>query len=222
MMQKKIKSGIQGLDEILGGGIPEKSIVVVEGGPGTGKTIFGLQFIYTGLTLGEPGVFITTDEYPSRILAIMQQFGWKTENGFVVLDSFSSNFGKTTGNFVIQDLGDINEFFDVLVKAIKHVSAKRVVIDSLSSLGVGKPVSQRNILLNLKRIIQSMGCSSLIILNQEDKFAENLADGLLKLSIEEKGDQMRRVISVVKMRGTQIKLGKYTLEVNDKGISIHA
>ncbi len=219
-MQKKIKSGIAGLDEVLGGGIPEKSMIAVQGGPGTGKTILGLQFIFAGLVSGEAGVFATTDEYPSKVLGLMQNFGWKTENGLVVLDSFSSNFGKTSGNFVVQDLGDINEFFDVLVRAIRHVSAKRVVIDNFSSLCLGKPISPRNILLNLKRILQSMGCSSIILLSQEDRFAEILCDGLLKLSIDEKAEQFKRFISVIKMRGTPIKIGKYVFDIDDKGISI--
>ncbi|HDI01410.1 MAG TPA: KaiC domain-containing protein, partial [Candidatus Bathyarchaeota archaeon] len=73
------------MDEILRGGIPERNVVLLSGGPGTGKTIFGEQFLYYGLTQGEPGVLVALEEHPAQIKRGMAQFGWDVkpyeENG---------------------------------------------------------------------------------------------------------------------------------------------
>ncbi|MDI6806700.1 MAG: ATPase domain-containing protein, partial [Candidatus Aenigmarchaeota archaeon] len=55
---KRIKSGINGLDKLIEGGFPEGSVILVSGAPGTGKTLFGLQFIYQGAKANEPGVYV--------------------------------------------------------------------------------------------------------------------------------------------------------------------
>ncbi|RLE59540.1 MAG: KaiC domain-containing protein, partial [Thermoprotei archaeon] len=61
-MIERVKSGIPGLDEILNGGIPRRNIVLLSGGPGTGKSIMGQQFLYNGLLQGEPGVLVALEE----------------------------------------------------------------------------------------------------------------------------------------------------------------
>ena len=58
----RVKTGINGLDELIEGGFPEKSTILVSGTPGTGKTLFCLQYIHKGLELGESGIYITLEE----------------------------------------------------------------------------------------------------------------------------------------------------------------
>jgi len=59
---ERIVTGIAGLDEILGGGIPKRNVVLLSGGPGTGKSIFGQQYLYNGLLRGEPGILVVLEE----------------------------------------------------------------------------------------------------------------------------------------------------------------
>ncbi len=61
-MIERVPTGVQGLDDLIEGGFPKNSIVIISGEPGTGKTTFALQFIYEGVKKGEPGVFITFEE----------------------------------------------------------------------------------------------------------------------------------------------------------------
>ncbi|MGO8805020.1 MAG: ATPase domain-containing protein [Candidatus Bathyarchaeia archaeon] len=70
-------TGIQGLDELISGGFPQKRVVLVIGGPGAGKTIFASQFLYKGITeYNENGVFISLDEGKNHFFAEMEKFGW--------------------------------------------------------------------------------------------------------------------------------------------------
>jgi len=75
-MTKRVVTNIPGLDEILNGGIPERNVVLVSGGPGTGKTIMSQQFLWNGLQLGEPGIYVALEEHPAQIRQNMLQFGW--------------------------------------------------------------------------------------------------------------------------------------------------
>lgn len=82
---ERVKTGIKGLDAMLNGGIPNRHHVLICGGPGTGKTMLGLEFLYHGAKAGEPGLFITLEELPSRIIdnAIATFPGWKDFNKLI-------------------------------------------------------------------------------------------------------------------------------------------
>ena len=76
-MSKSVATGIQGLDKLVSGGFPEGRIILVVGGPGTGKTILASQFLYKGIyDFNENGVFISLDETKSHFYKEMQSFGW--------------------------------------------------------------------------------------------------------------------------------------------------
>ncbi|RLE68744.1 MAG: KaiC domain-containing protein, partial [Thermoprotei archaeon] len=99
MSMERVKSGIPGLDEILYGGIPRRNIVLLSGGPGTGKTIFGQQYVYYGLTQGESGIIVALEEHPVQIRINMRQFGWDVrryeDRGlFAIVDAFTGGIGE--------------------------------------------------------------------------------------------------------------------------------
>jgi len=62
LLMKRVSTGIVGLDEMLGGGFPQERVILVRGGPGSGKTIFSLQFIVEGVKRGERGIYVTLEE----------------------------------------------------------------------------------------------------------------------------------------------------------------
>src|SRR5512135_2266688 len=74
---ERIKSGVPGLDEMLGGGFLAETANLVEGAPGTGKSTLGMQFIYNGITqFNEPGLIMTFEEFPQQYYHDAQAFGW--------------------------------------------------------------------------------------------------------------------------------------------------
>jgi len=96
---ERVKTGIPGLDEILNGGIPKRNIVLLSGGPGTGKSIFSYQYLWNGLQMGEPGIFVALEEHPVQVRVNMAQFGWdvrryEREGFFAIVDAFTEGIGE--------------------------------------------------------------------------------------------------------------------------------
>ena len=76
-MEDRVKTGIKGLDELIGGGLPKNSSILLSGEAGTGKTIFSLQFIYSGAKdFDEAGIYVTFEEKPEELRKEASQFGW--------------------------------------------------------------------------------------------------------------------------------------------------
>ena len=129
----KAPTGIIGLDEITGGGVPRDRTTLLMGGPGSGKTIFSLQFLVHGaLNCGEPGIFVAFEETSERIIANAESFGWDlvklSKKKIVFIDAKPQADMIQSGNF---DLGGLLAALDAAVKA---TGAKRIVFDALDVL----------------------------------------------------------------------------------------
>ena len=232
---ERVKTGIPGMDEILRGGIPERNVVLLSGGPGTGKTIFGEQFLYYGLTQGEPGVLVALEEHPAQIKRGMAQFGWDVkpyeENGqFAIVDAFTGGIGEYAKKerYVVRDPSDVALLVDVLRDAVKDLGAKRVVIDSVTTLYITKPVVARSTVMRLKRVLSGLGCTSILVSQvsvTERGFGgpgvEHAADGIIRLDLDEFNGQLFRSLIVWKMRGTAHSMRRHPFEITDKGIVVY-
>ena len=231
---ERIKTGIEGIDEILNGGIPDKNVVLLSGGPGTGKSIFSQQFIYYGLTTKEPGVYVTLEEHPLQILKNMEAFGWdvsefEKKNKFAIVDAFTNGVDSYAEKerYVVKDSDDIRELIEVLRKAVSEINAKRVVIDSVTTLYLTKPAAARNVIFQLKKVLSGLGCTSIFInqVSVSDKGfggpgVEHGVDGIIRLDLDEIDGQLKRSLVVWKMRGTMHSLKRYTFNITNKGIAI--
>ena len=131
----KIRSMIEGFDDISHGGLPVSRSTLVSGTSGTGKTLFSLQFLYNGISyFDEPGVFVTFEESPSDIIKNAHIFGWDLqqliEQGkLFILDASPDPEGQDiVGNF------DLSALIERLQYAIRKYKAKRVSIDSVTAV----------------------------------------------------------------------------------------
>ena len=123
----RVKTGVSGFDELIEGGIPKGFNVLITGLPGTGKTIFGLQYLYTGLKNGENGLYVSIDSKPELLKEQAKQFGM--DFGQYEKDK------KVTFLDVPADRLKVN-LFDMIEEEAKEIGAKRIVFDSLAIFNV--------------------------------------------------------------------------------------
>jgi len=131
--RSKATTGIRGFDEITGGGLPHGRTTLLEGGPGSGKTIFALQFLVCGArTCKEPGIFVAFEETSKRIMANAEGFGWKLaelqRKKLFFLDAQPEPDLIQSGNF------DLSGMLAALGVQIKEMGARRIVFDALDIL----------------------------------------------------------------------------------------
>lgn len=234
-MVERVKTGIPGFDEIISGGIPKRNVVLLSGGPGTGKSIFGSQYLWNGLQMGEPGIYVALEEHPVQVRINMRQFGWdvrpyEQQGVFAIVDAFTGGIGEAAKRerYVVRDPTDIGELIDILKQAIREVGALRVVIDSVSTLYLTRPSVARSVVLQLKRVLSGLGTTSILISQvsvTERGFGgpgvEHAADGIVRLDLEEYSGELIRSIIIWKMRGTKHSMRRHPFEITDKGIIIY-
>ena len=233
---RRIESGIPGLDDILHGGIPYRNVVLLSGGPGTGKSIFGQQYLYHGLSRGEPGILVALEEHPVQIRINMSQFGWDVrpfeERGkFAIVDAFTGGVGEAAKRekYVVRSIDDVPSFIDVVREAIRDIGAKRVVIDSVTTLYMTKPAIARAVVMNLKRVLAGLGCTSILVSQisvGERGFGgpgvEHAADGIIRLDLDEVDGELKRSLIIWKMRGTNHSMKRHPFDITNKGLIIYS
>ncbi len=234
-MVERVKTGIPGFDEILNGGIPKRNVVLLSGGPGTGKSIFGQQYLWNGLQKGEPGVLVTLEEHPVQVRINMRQFGWdvrryEQEGLFAIVDAFTAGIGEAAKRerYVVRDPTDVGLLIDILREAIRETGAQRVVIDSVSTLYLTKPSIARSVVLQLKKILSGTGTTSILVSQvsvTERGFGgpgvEHAADGIVRLDLDEFDGELVRSLIIWKMRGTRHSMRRHPFDITDKGIVVY-
>jgi len=201
----RVRTGIEGLDQLLCGGLLRGDAVLVAGAPGSGKTSLGMQFLYNGISLyQEPGIFITFEEFPQRIYRDARNFGWdfqalEEQGKLKVL--FTSP--EVLQQDIIRDQGLVNEM-------IAEIGARRVVVDSISHLeDVGQGYRHfREAVYGLANALKRESLTAMLLreIGEEEEMGsgpeEFIADGLIVLSRAYVGNSNMRFLEVLKSRGS--------------------
>lgn len=190
-LNKKCPTGIPGLDELLEGGFPRRRSILISGSCGTGKTIFGVQFLCNGIgKYNEPGILVTLEQNPKELKQDMLQFGFdlqklENEGKLIIIDaslsrvglrvtppeSVISNFGIPEGSTsLLPDEFNIERILEIIVSKAKRINAKRIVIDSLPALDFlvrgrdgGLKHMIRQMILAINYRLKANGLTSLLI-----------------------------------------------------------
>jgi circadian clock protein KaiC len=129
----KAPTGIIGFDEITRGGLPRGRTTVLAGGPGSGKTIFGMQFLMHGVrACGDPGIFVAFEEAPARILGNLQGFGWELES--LIPKKLFFMDAQLTPDLVQAGDFDLSGMLAALGVVVQKMRATRIVFDALDVL----------------------------------------------------------------------------------------
>ncbi len=224
----RVRTGIEGLDEMLEGGLPKSQAVVVMGSFGTGKTTFGLQFINEGLKQGERCIFISLEEDEDSILGSAKGFGWDLkpfiDQKKLALVKLEPTDAKTTVTRVKSELPDF----------IKKFGASRIVLDSISLLNMlfENDHEKRSNLFNLTQLIKGTGATCLMTAEVKDDnptasrdgLIEYAVDGVIALRNNELPDKNEILLTlrILKMRRSNHSRRIKPYAITSKGIEVHS
>ena len=226
-----MSTGIPGLDEVLGGGLPTGQIYLVEGESGAGKTTLGLQFLMAGRQLGERVLWISLSETEPHLRQIAASHGWSLE-GINVSNPTSPgrelNPDEKYSFFSPADV-ELDSIRDKIMQAVDRVRPTRVVFDPFSDVRhLARDVLRyRREVLTLREFLGQRGCT--VLLMQEmtrgasgDLQAEALVHGYITLHQDspEYGGQRRR-LRVHKMRGIPFRDGYHDLSIQTGGVEVY-
>ncbi len=212
---KRLKSGIDGLDALIEGGIPEGFSVLVSGTPGSCKTIFALQYINKGLEEGEPGIFITFEQSRNDIVMQAKEFGWDFEKY------------EKSGNLKIISMWPQN--FDTVLTKInelrKETYFRRIAIDSITNV-ILNGTTDRELIHSVMSKLKELGMTAIMTSElleggkglSRDGVSEFVADGVIVLTLQEALDT--RKMQVRKMRSTSHTLKPQLMEITDRGLRV--
>jgi len=217
--QERISMGIPGLDEMLGGGLPVGYSLLVVGPSGSGKTILATEFLAEGVRLGEPGVIAAFEKSPSQLLNT-KLYALVKAGQVGVINTRSLDMS-------------LDETLHDLIEMIDRTQAKRVVIDSLSGfeLSLAPEFSEdfRGSLYRMVAELTGMGMTIFMTTELEDRYTDLrfspfgsafLADAIIMQRYIEIEGQFKRVLSVVKVRGSGHSKDIRLFDITDEGIII--
>ncbi len=225
----KVPTGIRGLDEITGGGIPLGRTTLICGSAGCGKTLFGMEFLVKGATeFNEPGVFIAFEETEDELTQNVSSLGFD-------LDKLAAE-GKFAVDSIYIDRAEIEEngeydlegLFIRLGLAIDSIGAKRVVLDTLETLfgGLSNEGILRAELRRLFRWLKDKGVTTIITAERGDGtltrqgLEEYVSDCVILLDHRVTEQLSTRRLRVVKYRGSRHGTNEYPFLIDEDGISV--
>ena len=236
---KQVTTGVDGLDSILKGGIPEGSIIELSGVPGSGKTILALQFL---LNSEDPGLFVSFEQTEGDLRKQAESIGQKIPN---------------TASFLFTEKNSLEDVLSEIETLAKKTNSKRLVIDSLSSLintvmtpSFSKQLSEstkmtagsstvlplfidsepqiRTIVWTIVSRLRKLGCTTLLTSElsrgsqffSRDTISEFKVDGILLLEPKIVGDRAHKTVQVIKMRYIDHETEPHHLAISPSGVEV--
>jgi KaiC/GvpD/RAD55 family RecA-like ATPase len=211
---KRAQTGVEGLDDMLGGGIPEKGVVLLCGGPGAGKTIMSMQYMMTQVKKGEPCLYVSLEEPMEYKIQNAKAFGWNIgeaiDAGLVdVIDIYMIPQSQGYVEPYDRIRGKIQTSIEAEIeKLAKRIKAKHIIIDPLTSILVHEQRSGRKRFMigQIFDTIRNLACSAILtsegLPSESDFYMEEfLADGVILLVKDLHDFTLIKTLRVDKMRG---------------------
>ncbi|MBS1191850.1 MAG: circadian clock protein KaiC [Rhodocyclaceae bacterium] len=227
---EKALTGIDGFDEISGGGLPAGRATLLVGGPGAGKTLFALQTLVQGAKRNEPGIFVAFEEGGEQILQNTASFGWElprlvAENKLLIFDARLSSEAVRAGAF------DLSGLLSILEAKARAMGAGMIAFDAMDVLLtlLNDPAAEREEVYRIREWLAATGLTGILSIRfagiaerLEDRYAfvQFMADCLISLETRLEEQALIRQIRIVKYRGSGYEQNAFPMIVGPKGIEV--
>jgi len=223
MVTDRTPTGISGLDDMIEGGFPKASLILLAGSPGSGKTIASAHFLYHGAkNLNENGIYLSFAERREFFIENMKKF----EMDFETLEK--------EGKFKFLDLlttreDTVSSTIGMLSREVLELDAKRLVVDSFTAMAqaFNRRIDARIILHMIEKLMSKSGCTTLLLVELPTGtkriglgFEEFVADGVLFFETVDEREGIRKRAVIRKMRGTNHNMNYSHILISDRGISL--
>jgi circadian clock protein KaiC len=228
----RLLTGVEGLDDVLNGGLPEGHLYLLEGDPGTGKTTLALQFLLEGAKNAEKGMYVTLSESKRELEQVAASHGWSVQPITIYEMLPSDEDLSSEAQYTVFHPSDVElaDTMTAILKQVAQVDPRRVVFDSLSEFRMlaRDPLRYRRQILALKRYFADRNCTVLLLDdrtaegNTNDLQLQSIAHGVIKMQgLERDFGIKRRRMEVHKLRGSAFREGFHDYTIKTGGIEIY-
>lgn len=226
--QERASTGIAGLDNVLGGGLPVGHLYLVEGEPGAGKTTLGIQFLLEGVARGQTGLYVTLSETADELRTVAASHGWTLEGLSVFELLTAEGLGPDAEQSILHPSEvELGETTRGVMAEVQRLQPQRVVFDSLSEMRLlaQDPLRYRRQILALKHFFSRCRCTVLMLDDRSSKAGDlqlhSIAHGVLSLDQTTGAyGENKRFMRVVKLRGVKFRGGDHDFRLDTGGIAL--
>lgn len=226
---KRCSTGVEGFDEVLGGGLPCNRLYVLEGQPGSGKTTLAIQFLLEGIKKGEKALYITFSETEDELNSVADSHGWDLRGlQLVDLSYLEKQISPDTQNTLFHPSEiELARISQTLLDKIESISPDRIVFDSVSEMRLlaESPLRYRRQVLALKQSLTKRR-STVLFLDDltgstQDLQVQSIAHGVIRLSrLHHEFGGERRQMKIIKLRGVKFISGNHDFEIDAGGARV--
>jgi circadian clock protein KaiC len=211
-----VQTGIAGVDALLSGGVPRRNIVLVEGAIGTGKTTFGVEFVYRGATtFDEPGIIVLFEVSPAKVIRDAAGFGWD-------LPALERD-GRVRIIFTTRAVfrQELQQADSLLLEQAAKMKARRIFVDGVGAMGTGvlEPRESFHVFvegLQREELTPVLALEASALGGPASGLPEeSIADTVIRLTIEDIARASVRSLEVVKSRGHGYQMGRHSFRIVD-------
>jgi circadian clock protein KaiC len=226
----RISTGVEGLDVVLGGGLPPNHIYLLEGSPGTGKTTIALQFLIEGRRLGETGLYITLSETRAELLDVARSHGWSLDGIHVYDLAVPEENALPDQQYTLFHPSEVElgETTKAIFAEVERLQPARVILDSLSEmrLQARELLRYRRQIMALKQFFAGKQSTAFLLddhtAEASDRLLESIVHGVIMLEQNSPGyGASRRHLFVSKLRGVKYRSGYHNLNIETGGVVLH-
>ena len=230
MTEELARSGVPGLDYLIGGGFPTRRIYLVQGRTGSGKTTLGMQFAREGARNGETTLYVALAESAAELSQISASHNWSLDGVSIFTPATGDSETGGESDYTLFHPGEV-ELTGIVTKIIDRIHAdnpSRVVIDSISEVRI----LARDALILLRQMrklgmaLVETGCTGLLLENPHSwgrgsGTLETFAHGIIDLEYDSnRYGTSRRRVSVLKLRGANCISGKHDMKLETGGVTV--